>query len=831
MPSRFSRLFLSALVCAGALGLTIARPLDAPAAENGDRTTPAAAQPATTAPPSLVFPEDLAQGVARVAAAIETAEKAVERVKDREAGLAAQRTEIERIEIDSEQVIAELQPRLAAVVAQLEKLGPPPEKDAAPEAPSIANERARLSAVQAEIAGAIKTAELTRVRSRQLIGRVQELRQAIFARDLLLRSGNPLAASTWRRLAEELPRAGRQVATIAVGWWEMARGQSVALMLVLAVAVGANAAARWSIRRLGYRLSSVGHEFSGFFPRAGRACWMAASLALPPLATAVVLYGGLAALDLLTLTAGQFADSALQAFIIFAAISALARAALAPCPPDLPLVDIADASAPKLLRLIKGLAAVLALDLLLSDVVRMLYLPLEVGVAQASLTSIALAVLLAAFVRTPLATRAAALVEPPARLSPRWLKLPLAGLALAIVATTLLGYVALGRFIATQLMLAGGAALILLLAHVGIRHAASVLADGGRPVGRLLEAKLGLDHERTGYVTRSLVFLLEVVLLLAALPLVLLTWGYSRDDIVDWLKLGIFGFEIGQFQISLARILLAAVFFLALLFGTRFVQRWLDRSVLEPARVDRAISHSVLMGVGYAGVGLATIVALSYAGLDFTQLAIVAGALSLGIGFGLQAIFNNFVSGIILLVERPIKVGDWIVVNGQEGFVRRINVRATEIETFDRASLIIPNSELITGSVTNWTHRNLIGRLIVRVGVSYRADPEQVLGILLRVADQSTSLLKEPRPVAMFDDFGDSALLFSLYAFVPDIGRRGAAQSELRVAIFKALREAGIEIPFPQHDVHLRDLDGVRQVFAQALEARRREKEVEAGDA
>jgi small-conductance mechanosensitive channel len=236
----------------------------------------------------------------------------------------------------------------------------------------------------------------------------------------------------------------------------------------------------------------------------------------------------------------------------------------------------------------------------------------------------------------------------------------------------------------------------------------------------------------------------------------------------------------------------------------------------------------VLLGIGYAGIGLAGLAALSYAGLDFTHLAIVAGALSVGIGFGLQAIFNNFVSGIILLVERPVKVGDWIIVNGREGFVRRINVRATEIETFDRASVIVPNSQLITGEVINLTHRNAMGRVLIKVGASYKADPEQVMRILQGVADKSSSILRLPAPGVGFDDFGPDSMMFSLVAFVADVGQRGAVQNELRIAINTAFREAGIEMPYAQQDIHLRDLDGVKSALAAAMEARRREKDLEA---
>src|SRR5690606_6034010 len=191
-----------------------------------------------------------------------------------------------------------------------------------------------------------------------------------------------------------------------------------------------------------------------------------------------------------------------------------------------------------------------------------------------------------------------ATVQPPSRFGPLWAKAPVTIAALAILATTLAGYVALGRFISTQVMLVGLTVFVMLLAHAVIRRAAGALADGERPMGRILGSKLGLDSERTSYVTRLIIGVVDTVLLLIAVPLILLTWGYTRDDFIDWLKAGIVGFEIGRFQISLVRILLALGIFLVLLFHTRAFQRWLDRSVLTPARVDRSIAHSVLMGVG-----------------------------------------------------------------------------------------------------------------------------------------------------------------------------------------------------------------------------------------
>jgi small-conductance mechanosensitive channel len=311
----------------------------------------------------------------------------------------------------------------------------------------------------------------------------------------------------------------------------------------------------------------------------------------------------------------------------------------------------------------------------------------------------------------------------------------------------------------------------------------------------------------------------------AALPLLMLQWGFSGADIRDWLKALLFGFEIGQFRISLARILIGMALFTALLFVTRIAQRWLRERVLTQPRIDVGIANSVDTAIGYAGIGLAILVALSYAGLDITSLAIVAGALSVGIGFGLQSIVNNFVSGLILLVERPVKVGDWIVVGNEQGNVRRISVRSTEIETFDKASLIIPNSELITGRVLNWTHRNPLGRAVVKVETVAGADPEEVIAMLHQVALEHPDTLKTQAPSVSFDAFSNSKLEFTLRSVVADVYIAGKVATEMRVTIVKRLREKGIQFGTanPQYDVHLRDLDWVKATAMEIAKQRRRE--------
>jgi len=248
--------------------------------------------------------------------------------------------------------------------------------------------------------------------------------------------------------------------------------------------------------------------------------------------------------------------------------------------------------------------------------------------------------------------------------------------------------------------------------------------------------------------------------------------------------------------------------FIVLIALVRFVRRFVDVRVLRQTRMDRGVRDAIRTGIGYAGFVLAALVAIDTAGIDLSGLAIIAGALSVGIGFGMQSIVNNFVSGLILLIERPIKVGDWIVVGQDEGFVKRISVRSTEIETFSRSSVIVPNSELIAGRVTNWMYKDQSGRVELPVGVAYGSDTAKVSEVLLDCVRGRNDVKARPQPHVMFMDFGDSALLFELRFFIRDIADRLSIMSDVRFAIDAAFREAGITIPFPQRDVHLIEAAG-----------------------
>jgi small-conductance mechanosensitive channel len=286
-------------------------------------------------------------------------------------------------------------------------------------------------------------------------------------------------------------------------------------------------------------------------------------------------------------------------------------------------------------------------------------------------------------------------------------------------------------------------------------------------------------------------------------------WDYSGGLIEQIRGYIVHGFDIGDFRIIPGRILWALLIFGSIFMVSSWVKSQMENNWLKLTSMGQGARDAVVTITGYVMFLIAILAGLSAAGFNFGNIAIIAGALSVGIGFGLQNIVNNFVSGLILLFERPVRKGDWIMVGGTEGYVKDIQIRSTRIQTFDRSDVIVPNSELISNQVTNWVLSSRYGRAIIPIGVAYGTDVERVREILYEIVEDMPEVVKSgivPKPKVLFREFGDSSLNFELRVFLNNIDNRLSAISEINFAIDKAFKEHGIEIPFPQRDLHVKSL-------------------------
>lgn len=377
-------------------------------------------------------------------------------------------------------------------------------------------------------------------------------------------------------------------------------------------------------------------------------------------------------------------------------------------------------------------------------------------------------------------------------------------LAAAVLATVVLlqlvGYDSLARWLFDAgAITALVGYVITFLVRLG-RGALRALLDGPAAARLPALARVGpeLAHRLSG--------LLALVLIAGGALYGLTVWELYDTPGEAWRDLVARGVTVGEARITLGALLLAVAAIYAALQVSWAVRALLDDAVLERRQLDRGVGNTVKTLLHYLVVTLGLLVALAFLGVDLSSLAIVAGAFGIGIGFGLQDLAGNFVSGLVLLFERPVRVGDVVVIDGDWGTVSRIGLRSTVVTTFDRAEIIVPNADLVSKKVTNWTLSDVTARVIVPIGVAYGSDPVQVLEILREVADGHPEALAEPEPMVLFVGFGDSSLDFELRVWIRDIQRRLATATDLRVTLERRLREAGIQIPFPQRDLHLRSV-------------------------
>ncbi|RMF84113.1 MAG: mechanosensitive ion channel family protein, partial [Nitrospirae bacterium] len=400
--------------------------------------------------------------------------------------------------------------------------------------------------------------------------------------------------------------------------------------------------------------------------------------------------------------------------------------------------------------------------------------------------------------------------RPPVVRATPWLATAFGALLAAAAALLLLALAGYHNLATALASWGAGAAGLATLWWVATRVAADLWRLALRPQGRL--ARLAsLQEAEAVRLARTLARLTSAAVALALLlwqdptralfasPLGRLLWAGLHHPLA----------RIGSATVTPVSLLQGALVFAAFLFASRLLRRLLRDRVYPRTHLDAGVRNAINNFINYGLLTLGVLVALQAVGIELTTLTVFAGALGVGLGFGLQNIANNFVSGLILLMERPVKTGDYVDLGETRGVVERIGARSTVIRTRDNIAIVVPNSELISRPVTNWSLSDPKTRIHVAVGVAYGTDPRRVEALLLQVARDHPQVLEQPPPKVWFHDFGDSALEFVLLCWVRNpatTGLRGL-RSQLRFAITDRFAEAGIEIPFPQRDLHLRSVD------------------------
>ncbi len=391
------------------------------------------------------------------------------------------------------------------------------------------------------------------------------------------------------------------------------------------------------------------------------------------------------------------------------------------------------------------------------------------------------------------------------------IRLTAAAVAVALMLIELSGYGNFSTFLLVGLL--GTILLACLLRFVlfFIDEIIGGLFTGKYPWQQRLRRRLGLPSQNNLMGITWIRLSIKLLAWSAAFLLFLQLWGMPDKQLAKLKGALIDGFGIGELVVSPARVLLGVFVFACGWTLVSWMKMRLEKRWLLNASFSLSAKETLVTMTGYCGIAVAVIIGLSVAGFSFSNLAVIAGALSVGIGFGLQNIVNNFVSGLIILFERPVKRGDWISIGNTQGFVQKISVRSTLIQTFDRSDVIVPNSELISNQVTNMTLHDNYGRIIVPIGVAYGSDTELVRTILLEIAAANPEVVNDssaPKPQVLFLAFGDNALQFELRCHLRNIDRRLAVTSEINYGIDRAFRRHNISIPFPQRDLYIKEWPG-----------------------
>jgi small-conductance mechanosensitive channel len=644
-------------------------------------------------------------------------------------------------------------------------------------------------------------ARLAEIDARRTFERLTQTRDTVFVASILERAMMPLQPGVWPEAIESTDNVWAELVEQADEWrqTQISKGIPYPVLIVVGVSLLLLAGLlwlywifyRWETQRINERRPSrqtvATVAMTSFLLR------FSTAVALVIAVTGVTYLFGLRVLD------GDAGRSIAFVTVAILCMRALVASVIAPRTPSFRLIGVGDKAAKAISLSFIVLVFAFAIESVLAAT-GALATPSDALVA-ARTFSLAL---LSGGLLTWLAIRVRARTESGKsriRVALRWLTFALAG---TIIVTSLAGYHYLSRFVIERIVLLSIVLLIGILAREFVRATALKVLSGVVERRRYASARESESDADGGPELNSEFWIkvsVDTLVVLALPPFLLLALGMPVDELWNEIRWLLAGFQVGGQRISLGAILAAILTIIAVMLATRIIQRTLHRQILPKSRISSGAADSLVTLLGYAGVIIAMVTAIGVVGFDLSSLAIIAGALSVGIGFGLQSIVSNFVAGLILLFERPFKTGDWIVTPSGEGTVQKINVRATEVLTFDRRSIIVPNAELVSNAFGNWTHKSDVMRVAIEVGVKYGTDTRKVEKALLEIAEKVEYIRKDPPPYVVLKEFDDSSVNFELRGYIV-VDHIVIAPSEIKHEIAVVFEREGITIPFPQRDVH-----------------------------
>lgn len=683
---------------------------------------------------------------------------------------------------------AEADAALSIPLEALDAIGPIPAMGEPPEAAIIAEYREKHQQDIARLSAQMTFARLTKANADRLIARLTLITKARLTEWLFLRDGPDFGKGGFGPRVMSMIRSVRrpdlnQKFGISEPW--VAAGAMLSAILACGLLVWVRLTAplgRPGVVRLDARGRAV--------HRLARATYLGLAPAALSLSLAIVL--------LTVPTFGAVAWPTLVAsgtvgVALFLWLYQVCHVAISPSNAAFRVPELTDASARRLDNILLVFSAIMAIFTTFYLVVTLAGSKDDTLITLLKfLATLCIAIFAFAALRKPIATH-----DDPEKGSNRQrvARMGLITISGAALVAAAVGFVNFSVFMTTNI----AGSILLAFATYFIRP---VLHDGLQAIYTGSGGSFSIDRRSLAETVAH--FLLDLAVLISFAILSLGLWGAPLNLIWLWLGQTSSNISIGTFTLGIGDIAFAVAVFAVVYALSRLVLRIIRRVGLARRSIDQGIQNSIETALGYLGFIIAVLAAVAALGFNFTNFALIFGALSLGAGLGLRKTVENFVSGLILLIQRPIKVGDWIQMEDNEGVVKRIGVLSTEMTTFEEASAVIPNSNLISSVVLNRTLGMSRGRVDVAISVAYGSDIGTVFEILHKCASANETVLEAPEPSVILLEFGDSGLGFVLRAFIPDIRDIYTVATELRVAVLEEFRAQGITIPFPQHDLHLR---------------------------